>query len=234
MPTHHDVELLEVERCGTDVLICTLARPSDYSYKAGQWFRLTLMTAAGESTETFSLCSAPSDPHLEMATRLSGSPFKAALGNLRPGDRVTISAPGGRLALPAYADRVCFLAGGVGITPVRSLLRGARETGRRFEDALLLYANRDESCVPFADEFPGMGDLGVRMVLCFENPTPEWSGERGLVTAEIVSRHVDPSDGRVFLVAGPPVMVAAMERVLDELRVPDEMRIIEHFGAPVE
>jgi NAD(P)H-flavin reductase len=97
-----------------------------------------------------------------------------------------------------------------------------------------MYGNRDEACAPFAEEFALMGDIGVRMVLCFEHAADSWDGERGLVTADLVRRHVDPSDGRVFLVAGPPAMVAAMERVLDELAVPSALRIIEHFGVPLK
>jgi ferredoxin-NADP reductase len=231
MPTRFQVELLSLDRCGGDVLTVRFSRPEGYSFRAGQWFRLFLDTDEGEVAETFSHCAAPGDDWLEMTTRLSGSAFKRALGALGPGAKVAISAPGGHLALPADASRVCFLVGGVGITPVHAILRDAVQTGRDFADALLIYGNRDEDCAPFAEEFAGMVSIGVRTVLVYERPSDIWDGERGFITAETVRRHVDPLDGRVFLVAGPPVMVDVMERILDELGVPAKARIIEHFGA---
>ena len=230
MPTRYPVELLGKELCGDDVVICRFTRPEGYAFHAGQWFRLFLETSEGELAETFSHCSAPADEWLELTTRLSGSTFKLALADLEPEAVVEVSSSGGRLALPANAQRACFLAGGVGITPVHSILRDARQTGRVFDDALLLYANRDDTCAPFADEFLAMEHIGVRTVLCFENASEAWEGERGFITARTVLRHVDPLDGRPFLVAGPPVMVEAMERVLDELAVPKSSRIVEHFG----
>jgi ferredoxin-NADP reductase len=231
VPTRHQVELLSKEPCGESVLTCRLSRPADYSYRAGQWFRLFLMTPEGELAETFSHCAAPGDAYLEMSTRLSGSVFKNALDTLEPGAVVTISSPGGRLAIPLDAARVCFLVGGVGITPVHSMLRDASQTGRSFDDALLFYGNRDQSCAPFAEELAAMADIGVRTVLCFEHASAGWEGERGFITAETVLRHLDPIDGRPFLVAGPPVMVEVMELVLDDLGIPAASRIVERFGA---
>ncbi len=230
MPARYPVELLGSQRCGDDVLISRFSRPDGYSFRAGQWFRLFLDTAEGEIAETFSHCSAPGDAVLEMTTRLSGSAFKNALGALEPGAKVAVSSPGGRLAIPEAARSVAFLVGGVGITPVRSMLRDALQSGRVFDDAVLFYGNRDERCTPFAEEFAAMAQIGVRLVLCFEHAPDGWDGERGFITAETVRRHVDPLDGRPFLVAGPPVMVEAMECVLDELGVGETSRVVEHFG----
>jgi ferredoxin-NADP reductase len=231
VPTRYQVQLIGKERCGDDVLISRFSRPEGYSFRAGQWFRLFLDTDEGEVAKTFSHCAAPADPDIEMTTRLSGSAFKRALDALEPGAVVTITSSGGRLALPSDARRVCILVGGVGITPVRSMLRDAHHTGRVFDDALLFYGNRDERCAPFAEEFSAMGEIGVRLELCFEHASDAWLGERGFITAETVRRHLDSLDDRPFLGAGPPVMVEAMECVLDELGVPESARIVEHFGA---
>jgi NAD(P)H-flavin reductase len=85
--------------------------------------------------------------------------------------------------------------------------------------------------VPFEAEFMGMAESGVKTVLCYERPPNGWTGESGFITAEMVRRYLAPSEvGRPFIVAGPPVMVTAMERVLDELRVPAADRLVEHFG----
>ena len=230
MATLYQATWTGVDLCGGDIATVRLTRPDGYGFRAGQWFRLTLDTPDGPLTETFSHASAPSDPGIELATRLTGTPFKRALAGLGAGDAVRIAGPGGRLRLPDDAPRLAFLVGGVGITPVRSLLRDARAHGRVFDDALLLYGNRDESCIPFGAELAAMSDLGVRLVNVLERPTGEWEGERGFIDAEIVRRYLGPDDGRPFVLTGPPVMVAAVEGVLDELSVAPERRIIERFG----
>jgi ferredoxin-NADP reductase len=206
-------------------------RPDAYSFTPGQWFTLRLSIGDELQTETFSHCSAPSDPYLEMTTRLTASPFKQALAALELGAIVHIAGPGGRLGITAGVSRLAFLVGGVGITPVRSMLRDARTQGRVFDDAAILYGNRDDSCVPYREEFADMAGSGVRMVLCYESPPNGWSGESGFITAEMVRRYLPGEElNRPFVVAGPPVMVAAMERVLDALSIPAENRLVEHFG----
>jgi ferredoxin-NADP reductase len=230
MADGHTVALISQQACGADIRILRFERPSQYLFRPGQWFTLSLQTAEGVITETFSHCSAPGDPYLEMATRLSGSAFKQALAALANGDEVRIAGPGGRLALPKDTARVAFLVGGVGITPVRSMLRHAMQTGSAFTDALLVYGNRDESCAPFLDEFEAMASVGVRVVVCYERPSVGWEGESGFITQDTVRRHMDPGDGRLFVVTGPPVMVAAMESVLGNLAVPPERRLIERFA----
>lgn len=226
----YEVAYLERDACGSDIVTARFERPEGYWFAPGQWFTLRLETEEGPVTKTFSHSSAPSDLYLELTTRLSGSPFKGALGALEPGARVHINGPGGQLAVGDEVQCVAFLVGGVGVTPARSILRDARVRGRRFADAVLFYGNRDESCVPFLGELEEMAGIGVRVVLVYERPPADWTGETGFITAEIVRRHVDVADGRPFVVTGPPVMVAAMEHVLDELKMPAERRRVEQFS----
>lgn len=228
-----EVSYLALEMCGADVATFRFTRPVGYEFTPGQYFGLALETADGRQSETFSHCSAPHDEYLELTTRLTGSPYKVALLRLQPGATAWVTGPGGRLRLPETADKVAFLVGGVGITPVRSILRDARQRGRVFADALLLFGNRDADCVPFEAEFLSMGDIGVRMVVCYEQPPIGWTGESGFITAEMVRGYLDPADGRPFVVAGPPVMVAAMERVLDDLTIVPERRLVERFGRSI-
>lgn len=230
MTVRHEAHVLGREPCGSDIVTVRLSRPEGYAFKPGQWFTLTIDTRHGPETRTFSHSSAPSDEYLETTTRLSGSTFKRALASLSPGDRVSVAGPGGRLSLPDDAKRACFLVGGVGITPVRSMLREAMHVGREFDEAVLLFGNRDDSCVPFLEEFERMAPHGVRTVVVFEHPPEGWVGESGFITAETVGRHLSRREGVPFFVAGPPVMVSAMERVMDDLGILKELRHIERFG----
>ena len=223
--------VIEVRYRCEDIVSVLLARPAGYAFSAGQWFRMSIETAEGDDVRTFSHAAAPADDWIEATTRLSGSAFKQALTRLSVDDPVSISPAGGRLRLAEGAQRLAVLVGGTGITPVRSVLRDAVQRGRRFSEAVVFYGNRDLSCEPYLDELEAMRDIGVRLVRVLEHPGPEWEGESGFISAELVKRHADILDGRPVLVAGPPMMVVAMERVLDELGVASESRLVESFGS---
>lgn len=229
----HETELTALDFVCPDVVVGTVRRPEGYEFSAGQWFRMSIDTPEGTQTRTLSHASAPADEGLDFATRLSDSAFKRALALMRPGGPVTIAGPGGRLTLPEGWIRAVMLVGGVGITPVRSLLRDMAASGRTVEEALVFYGNREPSCVPFSAELDGLAGHGVRVINVFEKAPDELGCEQGFITAELLRRHDVAADGRPFLVAGPPPMVAAMERVLDELGVAPQDRRIERFGPAV-
>lgn len=230
MTASFHVPIIAHERCGEDIITLRLKRPEEYEFRAGQWFRLVLQTPEGDEARTFSHASAPADPWLELTTRLSASAFKQTLAGLVLGDLVTVGPPGGRFSLPQDADALTFLVGGVGITPVRSMLRDAMQAGRTFADALVIFGNRDASCEPYVNEMLSMKSSGVRVVRVLERPGPDWRGESGLVNAELLGRHGALGGSRSFVVAGPPVMVEAMLGVLDEVGVERDSVRFESFG----
>jgi ferredoxin-NADP reductase len=217
MADRFETTVLQVERCDEDTLMMKLQRPPGYEAHAGQWFRLTLGEGDDSLTRTFTDAAAPSDEWLEVMTRLSPSAFKVALGGLVAGDRAKVIGPGGRLTIAGDVRKIVFLVGGVGITPARSILRAARNEGRTFEDAVLFYGNRDDACVPYLDELMGMGDMGVSVVPVYEEASDEWVGERGLITADLVRRHVMRADGRPSMSRVHQRWSVRFGTVLDEL-----------------
>lgn len=213
-----------------DIITMSFSRPEGWTYRPGQWLTLTVPTVDGELTHTLSHASAPSDATVDIGTRLSGSEFKKALAALEPGGRVLLGGPGGRLAVPQAARGVVFLTGGVGITPVRSILRDHVARGARLDDALLIYGNRKPECSPYMGELDALASTGLRLVPVYENASAEWSGERGLIDAAMIRRHLKEIEGAGFVISGPPVMVSVMRAVLKELEVVPELIAVESFG----
>jgi ferredoxin-NADP reductase len=216
----HTVEFLGSADPCSSTGILRFSRLPGYTYTPGQYLSLTLETREGEQTKNFSHCDSPQDPETEILTRMTGSAFKDALAALRPGDTVETDGPFGKLVLPEGAERAAFLVGGVGITPMRSIVRDSaqRSTGLT---ALVFDGNLDETCIPLRKEFDTLEKehASIRFVHVLERPSPEWSGERGFISAETVRRHCDPLDGWHWFVSGPPAMVDAMARVIDALSV---------------
>lgn len=229
MPVSYDSTVVAVEICG-DTILATMERPEGYTFTAGQWLRLSLHTDEGEETRTLSHASAPHQSGLDICTRLSDSAFKRALARLEPGDHVSVRGPGGRLALPEDPSSLVVLTGGVGVTPVRSLLLDAAERSLDLEGAVVLFGNRRQECAPYLGDLERLQSHGLVLVPVYEHPPEMWGGETGFITSRMVGRWVEDVDRRTFLVTGPPAMVTAMDAVLDELGVAEERRIVERFS----
>jgi ferredoxin-NADP reductase len=220
---------------GADLMCAATAtfsftRPAIPSFTPGQYLSLTIDTREGPLTHLFSHADAPGDDEAMILTRLTGSAFKDALLAMKPGAEASMRGPEGRLTVGPEMARAAFLVGGVGVSPARSILRDAalRGTGPEY---LVFDGNKDETCVPFKDEFDAyeLQRPTMRFVHVLEQPSEAWRGERGFVTADIVRHHCDPLDGWHWFVAGPPAMVTAMQAVLDELKVPAASATFELF-----
>jgi ferredoxin-NADP reductase len=227
MDDARDVTVLETIRC-EDTLTLRFERPDSWDFSPGQYFTLYLQTSDGREGKPFSLASSPLDSWIEMTTRLSSSAFKKALARLESGERVEVRGPAGRFGLAEGATRPVFLAGGVGITPVMSILRHARDTGREL-DATLFYGNVAGTCIPYEDELAALGEY-VETIHVIEQASPDWPGRRGFIRAGIVAEHVPDLPECGYYVTGPPAMVGAMDSVLDELGIPPSQRHVEAFG----
>lgn len=168
---------------------------------------------------------------LELAIKALGDWSGAVVPALRPGARVRIDGPFGAFTYEvAAAQRLVLVAGGVGVTPMRSMLLAMRDRGDR-RPVVLLFAAHDRSRAMFVAELEGLqAELDLRMVLVLEAPGPDERCERGLVTADVLRRHL-PADLRFthFFVCGPPPMVAALERITAQLGVPTRHVHTERF-----
>ncbi len=239
MTVETNTPLLGREEVAKGIWAVRLARPKEYSFRAGQWCFLTL-PAAGFADERglrrpLSLASAPEEDDLLFATKASTSAFKQTLLALPLGTRIAVDSPRGDLSLPApELGPLAFLAGGVGITPFRSLLHhvARARTGHR---VTLLYSNRTPEETPFLDDLGALaaahGNLRVvatmtRMV----ESARTWDGPTGRLDADLIRQECPDWPKTHFILAGPPPMVEAMEKTLQELGVPPERLRAERFA----
>ena len=124
-----------------------------------------------------------------------------------------------------------FIAGGIGITVFRCMLRYIVEEGLSHR-VTLVYSNRDRESAAFLDELQAMEreheNLSLVLVMTDE---PEWEGEKRRVDANVLREHLDGELGDyVFIAAGPPGMVEAMETELKGAGVPDEQVLVQRFS----
>lgn len=166
---------------------------------------------------------------LGLATRLRDSAFKKTLAELEVGDEVEVEEPKGTFLLPEDTDRdYAFLAGGIGITVFRSMLRYIADTGLPYRVALV-YSNRDRESAAFLDELEELEARipGLRVVLTMTDD-PGWEGEHRRIDEEMLRDHLGDLGQYTFFVAGPPGMAKGVDAVLKDAGL-DEDRV--HTGS---
>ncbi|WP_445253708.1 ferredoxin--NADP reductase [Ochrobactrum sp. MYb379] len=200
-----------------------LKKPEGFSFTAGQAVYVTLPgqkeTDSKGRVRTFSLASAPQEPELLISTRMTDTAFKHSLAALPAGSPVGIEGPYGDLTLDGNTKPVVFLAGGIGITPFRSMIVYAVGRGLN-RDVTLIYSNRSATDAAFLSELEQLASDNPRFKLVVTmTDAADWQGERGYITREMIERHAGDITKPVFYLAGPPSMAAAMEALLLEAGV---------------
>ncbi len=231
-------KLTRREEIAAGTLAFHLARPPRLQFTPGQSVTVGLidppeMDAQGPA-RSFSMVSAPGDEELIFATRLRDTAFKRVLRRLPLGTELRVLGPVGAFTLHREADRpAVFLAGGIGITPFVSMIRQvARDEPSRA--LTLFYSNRrpEEAAFLEALETLAQTSRGLRLVPTMTDVRgSSWAGERGRIDAAMLARHLPALRGPCYYVAGPPLMVTAMQQMLASAGVPaGDVRADEFSG----
>jgi ferredoxin-NADP reductase len=213
-------------------------RPEELEFEAGQFFNFTLLSA-GETdlegnTRTLSIASAPHERNLMVATRLRATAFKRTLNSLPLGSELLLNGPFGWMTLPRNTARpAVLLAGGIGITPFRSLIRNAAESPspRRL---FLFYSVRVPEEAAFLEELRDMQQSKMRYKFICTVTQPEksrmsWRGETGRISIELLSKWIPDLRLPIYYIAGPRAMVTGVRRMLIGAGVAEEDIRTEEF-----
>lgn len=242
----YSLKLKQRSRVAEQTLEFRFDKPAGMAFKAGQFMDLTLInppeTDAEGDTRGFSISSAPDDPELVFATRLRDTAFKRVLRAMPVGTPVKAEGPFGDLTLHNDASRpAVLLAGGIGITPFRSIVRRAAHEGLPHR-ILLFYSNARREAAPFLDELYDLAREHSRFTFVptmtrTSGSRPPWTGETGRITAELVARHLQGATSAgtgpskpIYYVAGPPAMVSALRSTLNQDGIDDDDIRTEEFA----
>lgn len=186
------------------------------NFIAGQYLELTLSHPRSDNRgirRFFTIASSPTEPEIMIVSRFSnaGSSFKNALLNLRPGDTIFANGPSGEFTLPALPDLralpIVFIAGGIGITPFRSIVKYLLDTDQH-RDITLLYSAKTEDDFVFNDLFVQAAKIGIKTVY-----------RAGHLDEETVQKETPDYKNHIFHVSGPEPMVQATEKILENIGV---------------
>lgn len=207
------------------------------SFLAGQWVYLNLLESDGSvwARAAFSVATAPEESlsGFELAIKIYGD-FTKRAGKLMPGDKVGIQGPFGVFVLPPEVERVAMFAGGIGLTPLRSMLRSLAQT-RPDVEVTLLYSNRLIEDAAYYEELMKLGEAwpSFHPVFTLTGETPDaWQGEHGRVSVDMIKRHVPIGSDVLYAMCGPLGFMQAVREALVELGINVKTQLKqESFGS---
>jgi ferredoxin-NADP reductase len=206
-----------------NALSIRMERPVDFNHLPGQYMFLTLGDGATSLTKHLTISSSPTEPFLEVTKGMTAHPFAEAIRALTPGDTLTIRGPYGDFTFTGEYDKVVFLSGGIGITPLRSMMRYATDKGLGCS-IVLLYSCRGREDILFGDEMENLQRENgrFRSLVTLTRPDQGWTGLSGRIDRDLIEREIPDWRERVFFISGPGVMVDAMSALVAGMGVPQD------------
>jgi ferredoxin-NADP reductase len=209
----------------------------EVNFRPGQYFWVEVLDPPYDDEKGprrhISVVTSPTERGiLGLCTRLRDSAFKRSLVELPVGTEVEVEQPKGDFALPGDTEpHYVFIAGGIGITVFRSMLRYIDDTGEPYR-VTLIYSNRDRESTAFLDELEALDARAdwFRLVATMTQD-PDWDGETRRIDAGMLSDVLGGDLGPyTFVVAGPPAMTEGVVETLKSAGVPEERILSDRFS----
>ena len=211
------------ERGDTWTLVMQPDGHAGFRFDPGQFGWLTVWGGPFRITgHPFSFSSSANAPdgRVEMSIRDLGD-FTRTVRTVPVGQRVYLDGPYGAFTSGNPTDMHVLIAGGIGVTPMMSLIRTFADRGDK-RPVILLYGSKDWESIIFREELEALkARLDLTIVHVLANPPAWWTGEQGVITAELLRRHLPPPFAEhEYFICGPNVMMDAIEQALGEMNVP--------------
>ncbi|MBI2024000.1 FAD-dependent oxidoreductase [Candidatus Giovannonibacteria bacterium] len=226
---------------GTMAFVFDTSGAPDFSFRAGQYVEVGLenppYTDEKKNHREFSITSSPEEKGIIMiASRMRDSAFKRSMREVPMGTEFAIEGPYGDFSLHENIQRqAVFIAGGIGITPVRSILKDAAER-KLPHKIILIYSNRTPESAAFMEDLEKFEKMNPNLTVLatmtdMENAKNPWEGLRGRVDADFIKNNIGDLSNSTYYIVGPAQMVSGVGAALESAGVSrDDMRFEEFSG----
>jgi len=187
----------------------------------------------------FTICSSPTEQRVMLATKFSepSSTFKTTLRAMKEQDKIVAMHVAGEFTLPNDDGTTpcVFIAGGIGVTPFRSMVQYMLDK-KLSRPITLLYSNKTASDIAFKPIFDEAALTGwLKPVYTVIETAPYgWKGRVGYITADMIKEEVPEYMNNLFYVSGPQPMVAAFQKMLGDMGVPSDRIKTDFFPGYAE
>jgi ferredoxin-NADP reductase/Na+-translocating ferredoxin:NAD+ oxidoreductase RnfD subunit len=217
--------LERIEQSAADTYDFIFRSPRRLAFSAGQYLEWTLGLDRPDNRGNrryFTIASAPTEDEVRLGVKFypASSAFKRGLASMAPGDTIHVSQLAGNFVLPADPRaKLAFLAGGVGITPFRSMLQTLIDRGET-RSIVVLYGSESQEDIAYGDVLDqARRELGVRTIHAVARNAR--AGQYpGYIDATLVREAIPDYRERVFYISGPQAMVESLRSMLIGIGVP--------------
>ena len=231
-----NIKLLKKQEIAKDTMAFYFEKPQGFEYRAGQFADYTLIdppkTDEEGNTRGFSFITAPYEENIGAATRIRDTAFKRVLKDLPIGTEVKLDAPYGDFTLhKTDTTPAAFIIGGIGVTPVRSMIAQATHD-KTAHKLTLLHSNKTPANAPFAADFERLAKENPNfsyVPVVSDSSVAQWDGERGHIDADMIKRHISDLNAPIYYLSGPEGMVKAMRQLLVSLDINEDNIRTEEF-----
>jgi len=207
-----------------ETMLFEFQKPDDFKYEPGQFILIRSVEQQKEYQGVFSIASTPSENNLMIAMRMRNSSFKNWLNSLNIGSEVEINGPKGKFILPGVSNKpIVFLAGGIGITPIRAMI--LHNFSKKPEsEFFLFYSNRTRDDIAFYEDFLRIKGSNFIFIptLTREKELRNWDGEIGRINNNMIEKYVKNVRNCYYYIAGPPEFVDGMIEIIRSYEIQEE------------
>lgn len=225
------LKLKERIKAGADTYDFIFQKDKKFNFKPGQYMEWTLSHTHSDVRGVrryFTLASSPTEPDIRLGVKFYDRPssFKKALLALGVGEEIIASQKSGDFVLPKNIDtELVFIAGGIGITPFRSMVQYLLDKKEK-RKITLLYSNKRVSDIAYKEIFDrAEKELGIKTLYVITDELPDETiadsrTYNGFINAEVLQKEVPEYMDKIFYISGPHSMVDAFEKTLKSIGVP--------------
>ncbi len=173
----------------------------------------------------------PEKDYIEVSKKLTDSEFSSKLKCLRQGDEVLFKAPMGNCVFNDDCKRIAFLVGGIGVTPVISILEHITDK-KSDTEICFLYSNWTKKDIAFKEELDILSEKNEKIKVVHVLVTCDAEDKgclKGVIDKNLLESQGDDFYNRVVFIFGPPAMVGAMKKICEEMGIPKDKLRTESF-----
>ncbi len=221
--------LSEKRQLGSNIIDFIFTSSRSMVFTPGQYMEWTLPHKGVDSRGNrryFTIASSPTEDNLRLGIRFSpkSSSFKQKMINMDESTPIVAGQLAGDFTLPKNPHtKLVFIAGGIGITPFRSMAKYLIDNNEK-RDIVLLYSNKNISEIAYEDVFEeARNKLSMKTIFTLtdqESIPRGWSGKVGKIDAKTIQEEVPDYQNRIFYLSGPQAMVKAFDKTLKEMGIP--------------
>ena len=208
-----------------------------FNFTPGQYIEWTLPHDKSDSRGVrryFTIASSPEEGDIKLGVKIipdKSSTFKKALLALQPGTVLTADQLSGDFVLPKDpSKKYVFIAGGIGVTPFRSIIKNMVNMAVK-KDIILFYSAADINEFVYKDIFKDAENFGLKTVFVYGGKVPvkDWAGESGFLTEDMVKKYAPDFEERTYYLSGPVGMVNNYKGLLSKMGVPQGSIVTDYF-----